>query len=192
MSLCFTHRKNVQLNTPEWVAMVDVDGDSACAYRPLVALLKDEFGWHVDINAPRWSPPADAAQRFLFPRFEPQQCNDCFDFNPAPKWDKRASASYATLLTQFRHMLREVLGFDQPTADAYDLSSFRSGGDTFLASRGVSKEDRMLAGHWATVSMEARYNRLTALEHARRTCSGAAPSEPGVAVPLLRGSPPRQ
>ena len=69
---------------------------------------------------------------------------------------------------QLRHAMREVVGLSKADAEEYGVSSLRSGGDTFLEQQGVPKEARMVAGHWATGSVEARYLRITALQHAQR------------------------
>ena len=166
-SVCFTHRKNVQLNTPEWVTVVEAPGDRHCVYRLMVAVFGEAFDLVVDTDAASWSPPPDFRRRFLFPQFAVQYCWRRYLYNPNMVWGVNR-AKYYQFLKQFKHALREVLRFDEPTVRQYGLSSLRSGGDTWLESLGVSKESRMLVGHWATGAVESRYVRLSALDHARR------------------------
>lgn len=166
-SVCLTHRKNVQLNTPEWVTVVEDPVDRHCVYRLVVAMFEEEFGLVVDTEAFSWEPPQDFRRRFLFPQFAVQHCWKRELYNPDMVWFA-GRGKYFQFLTQFKNALREVLGFDKATVRQYGLSSLRSGGDTWLEALGVSKESRMLVGHWATGAVEARYVRLSALDHARK------------------------
>ena len=166
VSVCFTHRKNVQRNTPEWATIPEVPGDPHCVYRLLVAVFRLDFDLRVDTDASSWRPPPQWGRRFLFPRVLPARSRSRAGYDPELSWGSRARG--AQYRTQLRRALQECVGLERGASLAYGLSSMRSGGDSFLARQGVSQEDRMVAGHWATGAVELGYIRRTALEHARQ------------------------
>ena len=71
---------------------------------------------------------------------------------------------YRHYLTRFRGGLRACCGMTEAQAKEYGLQSMRSGGDTWLFSKGASQAVRMAIGDWKTPEVEAGYLRIAATQ----------------------------
>ena len=173
LSMCFTHRKQNQANTPVWVHVPD-SGSPYCAYRLMAHALGSQCGIVPDLNAPLWFFPAAPAaaglgsgKGFLFPRFLSSPGAFCsrWNYDPVMSWASRAPT--AAYCAQIQNAVVEVFGLARDLADAYGTRSMRAGGNTALLAANVGASERRDIGFWASEECERLYLRISAVGRAR-------------------------